>query len=119
MDAIPSEESIVLQSSSFFHNNPKGTNLPSPKEVRSAQHNFMHGHKRLDPQAQYIIRYPSLGLCVKYSQRVRLNEARALWLVNHHLGKSFVAPEIYGWHDDGSDTFLYIELIGGEPLDEV
>ncbi|KUI72311.1 hypothetical protein VM1G_07946 [Cytospora mali] len=119
MDAIPREESVVLQSSSFFQNKPKGTSLPSPKEVRSAHQDFMHGHEELHPQAPHIVRYPSLGLCVKYSQRVRLNEAQAMYLVNHHLGKSFVAPEIYGWHKDGADIFLYMELIEGEPLDEV
>ncbi|ROW10168.1 hypothetical protein VMCG_01852 [Cytospora schulzeri] len=119
MDAISPEGSIFLQSSSIFQRNPQGTMFPSPKEVRSAHQKSMHDNKALDSQAPHIVRYPSLGLHVRYSQRVRLNEAQALWLANHHLGTSFVAPEIYGWRKDGADTFLFMELIEGQPLDEV
>lgn len=119
METIPHQESMVLTSSSFFQNNPKGTQFPSPEEVRSAHQKSMHGHQALDPQAPHIFQYSSLRLCVKYSQRVRLNEARALCLLHQHLGRSFPAPEIYGWQKDGADTFLYMELIEGEPLDEV
>jgi hypothetical protein len=93
--------------------------FPSPKDVRYAHQKSMQGQKALDPQAPHIVRYPSLGLCVKYSQRVRLNGARALCLLNRHLGKSFAAPEIYGWQKDGADTFIYMELLKGEPMDGV
>ena len=85
IDAIPHQESMVLLSSSFFQKNPKCTVFPSPKDVRSAHQKSMQDQKALDPQAPHIVRYPSLGLCVKYSQRVRLtNEARALCLLNRH-----------------------------------
>lgn len=119
LDAIPHQESMILQSSSFFQKNAKGTVFPSPEDVRSAHQKSMQGQKALEPQAPHIVRYPSLGLCVKYSQRVHLNEARALFLVNRHLGKSFPAPEIYGWRKDGADAFIYMELLEGEPLDDV
>ncbi|KAI3393235.1 hypothetical protein diail_4562 [Diaporthe ilicicola] len=119
IDAFLCQESIIFQSSSFFQKSPKGTVFPSPMEVRSAHQKSMQGQNALDFQAPHIVRYPSLGLCVKYSQKVRLNEARALFLLNRHLGKSFAAPEIYGWQKDGADTFIYMELLKGEPLDDV
>lgn len=119
VDDIPHEDIVVLESSSFFQKNPKGTKFPTTQEIRSAHEESMHGKHALNPQAPHVVRYPSLGLCVKYSQRVRLNEARALCLVNRYLGRSFSTPEIYGWCKDGEDTFLYMELLEGEPLDEV
>lgn len=118
MDTIPHQDSMILLSSSFFRNNPKGATLPSPQEVRSAHQKSLKG-KTLHPEAPHIVRYPTLRLCVKYSQRVRLNEIQALCFLNRYLGNSFAAPEVYGWQKDGADTFLYMELIKGEPLDEV
>lgn len=119
LNTIPQEDNIILRTSSFFRNNPKGTELPSPQEVRAAHQESLPGPLTLDPRAPHIVRYHALGLCVKYSQRASINEARAMYLVNHYLGLEFPAPEIYGWLKDGADIFLYMQLIDGEPLDDI
>lgn len=118
-NAVPSEENITLSSSSFFKRNPR-TKLPSPDDVRAAHRASMPKHEnQLDPEAPHIVRYPELGLCVKYSERVKLTEAQSLYLVNKTLEGAFPAPEIYGWRKDGDDMFLYMELIDGERLIDI
>lgn len=80
-------------------------------------HRLQTGQQDLHPEAPHIVRYPEYGLCVKYSGRVKLVEAQALYMVTRYL-PDFPAPEIYGWRKDGDDVFLFMELIDGQNLSD-
>lgn len=57
---------------------------------------------------------PSLGLVVKYGAGVSVVEAQTQVMLRERLGDSFPVPEIFGWVEDGGQTFIYMSLVEGD-----
>lgn len=63
--------------------------------------------------------YESLSLLVKFAKapRVTIVEGQCLWALRQFLPQVPV-PEIYGCRQEGSYTYLYMELVQGVTLEE-
>jgi hypothetical protein len=109
LSALPSKESVVFESSSFFVHNAA---LPTPDEVRHA------ATHRVDPWKWFVVRFPFLRLIVKYGRQITIAEGQCLWAMRTLLGNTVPVPEVYGWYRDGDSTFLYMELIDAPTLKE-
>lgn len=59
-----------------------------------------------------------MNLFVKWGQDMRIEEGQTLYALRHSLGSVVPIPEIYGWHTDGEQVFLYMEAIRGKTLEE-
>lgn len=111
LSALPSKESVVFESSSFFVHH---TTLPTPDEVRhEATGSPPHP---VDPWKWCVVRFPSLRLIVKYGRQITIAEGQCLWAMRTLLGTTVPVPEVYGWCRDGDSTFLYMELIEAPTL---
>lgn len=109
---IPSDDDVV-----FLQKLPPAIHfLPSTETVRETarQSGIAHPENQGRPPP---VKFPSLGLIVKYGCEVSLAEARCLVLVRKHL-PTVPVPEVYGWRKDGKQSFIYMELIGGRTLQE-
>lgn len=98
----------------FYSGN--NTDLPTPAEIRlaaSEQGIDITGRWRPKP-----VRFPERRLLVKWGTYVTNAEAQCMWFINQHLGHEVPVPQVYGWTRDGEETFLYLELIDGDPLSE-
>ncbi|KAH7354216.1 kinase-like domain-containing protein [Plectosphaerella cucumerina] len=100
--------------SSFFKERQAG-DLPSPAVVRAT--NIASGHLR----ASYFnrpppVKFPSLGLVVKYGADVTITEARTQKMVREQVGSQVSIPEVFGWAEDEGQGFIYMSLIQGETL---
>lgn len=90
--------------------------LPSPADVRlraekdGAEFDTAHAF-RPGP-----VRFPELGLIVKWGEDVTIAEGQCLWFIKRYLQKSVPVPRIFGWKQDAKQTFLYLELIEGDTL---
>jgi len=62
--------------------------------------------------------FPSLNLLIKYGWEITIAEGQCLWAIRHLLRDLVPVPEVYGWCQDGKDTFIYMELIQGATLEE-
>ena len=112
LSTLPSSESIIFESSSFFVNH---ATLPTPDEVRRAA---CDPPVRVDPWTWCVVRFPSLRLIVKYGRQITMAEGQCLWAVRTLLGNTVPVPELYGWCRDGESTFLYMEFIQAPTLKE-
>jgi len=109
---IPSDDDVVL----LEELPPSIHSLPSPETVRETARQLGFGNT--DRQGRPPpVKFPSLGLIVKYGCEVSLAEARCLVLVRKHL-RTVPVPEVYGWRMDGKQSFIYMELIAGPTLQE-
>ncbi|KAM5361432.1 hypothetical protein ACJZ2D_013122 [Fusarium nematophilum] len=110
---IPSGEDAV-----FKNKFPPGLlSLPSPDAVRD------EAVKSDNPKVKYLerpppVRFPSLGLLVKYGSQVSIDEGHCLVLVKE-LAPTVPVPEVYGWCEHGGQSFIYMELIQGPTLEEI
>ncbi|KAH7011273.1 kinase-like domain-containing protein [Ilyonectria destructans] len=116
LNSLPSGSLVTFEQSSFFSRNGPDTALPSPSEVlaKSATE---------DPYFKEHINHPPvlfepLGLVVKFGKdpKVTIAEGQCLWSL-HQLLPQVLVPEIYGWRQDGDNTFLYMELVQGVTLE--
>lgn len=111
---LPSAENIVFRESSFFQKN--GPDLPSPKEIREKDvriNSYRARSSRPPP-----IPFEELGLVVKYGSEITIAEAQCLWYFNRYMKDVVPTPELFGWcHDDG-ETFIYMELVNGDTLED-
>ncbi|KXS97025.1 hypothetical protein AC579_3177 [Pseudocercospora musae] len=90
--------------------------LPSPAEVldRAVQQGIdITKTWRPDP-----IRFYERRLIIKWGEDVTVAEGHCLWFIRQHLAKELPVPEVYGWDHQNGLTFLYLELIDGDPLSE-
>jgi aminoglycoside phosphotransferase (APT) family kinase protein len=111
LSALPSKESVVFESSSFFVHHAV---LPTPNEVRHA----VTTPPPVDPGNWFVVRFPSLRLIVKYGRHITIAEGQCLWAMRKLLGNTVPVPEVYGWCRDGDSKFLYMELIEAPTLKE-
>ncbi|KAI2470456.1 kinase-like domain-containing protein [Annulohypoxylon bovei var. microspora] len=113
------DRGFVLPHSKHFADPGRGLSgeplLPTPEQVRAG------GRDPADPDTCSVTRpppveMPSLALLVKYGSQVSAAEAERLVLVRKHL-PAVPVPEVYGWCEDGEQTFAYTELVEGRALE--
>ncbi|KAL1879545.1 hypothetical protein Plec18167_004002 [Paecilomyces lecythidis] len=107
---LPSGKKVYFRESSFFtrHSIAK---LPSPAQIRSLPTYSYAGYPP-------VIRFPEIGVLVKYGRLINVSEGQCLWMIRHFLKESVPVPELYGWIVDGDETFIYMELLDGDTLEE-
>ncbi len=110
---LPSEENLLLLNSSFFKKN--AGKLPSPTEVRK-----VNAIKGVLPKVSRPppVTFQDQGLIVKYGSEITIAEAQCLWYFNIHMKDQVPTPELFGWLRDGGETFIYMELVLGETLED-
>lgn len=111
---LPSDDNQVLRDSSFFKDNP--VDLPSPEEVRQKDrelHGDCHPMSRRPP-----IPFEELGLIVKYGFEITIAEAQCLWYFNKHMKDQVPTPELFGWCRAGGQTYIYMQLVRGQTMEE-
>jgi hypothetical protein len=123
---IPKSPDFDVKDSQFFR---KFTKLPTPEEVRSqakAQHlagvcpddrktfSITGPHVRPPP-----VIFKDLGLFVKWGSAARISEGQCLYALGQLLKDHVPVPEIYGWREDGGQTFIYIEYLHAQTLEQV
>jgi hypothetical protein len=90
--------------------------LPTPSEVRAAARAAQQSQNFEHPSP---VIFTSLGLLVKYGGGVRVAEAKCLRFIHQHLSGHVRVPEVYGWRTDARQTFIYMELIEGNTLENL
>lgn len=111
---LPHEDSMVFKDSSFFQGNVG--DLPSPEQVR--QRDAELNGPYLPKSARPPIPFEDLGLMVKYGWNITVAEAQCLWYFNRHMRDEVPTPELFGWRSDGGQTFIYMQLVRGQTLEE-
>lgn len=114
IDELPMADNMVLRDSSFFSR--RNHSLPSPAEVRQ-KGTEVNGNDARSPRPPPIP-FPELGLIVKYGSYITPAEAQCLWYFNRHMHGIVPTPELFGWCRDGGETFIYMQLVQGETLEE-
>jgi Phosphotransferase enzyme family len=109
---LPTEDQITFPQSSFFR---LPSSLPPPGHVR-AIYRASGGDESLVTR---VLRFPELGLIVKYGINVTKTEGQSLLVINTFLKDAVPTPEIFGWCKDGPEVFLYMQLISGPSLDDM
>lgn len=105
---------MVFRDSSYFKEN--AGDLPSPEEVRQKAteiHGTCSTSQRPPP-----IRFEDRQLIVKYGSAITVAEAQCLWYFNRHMKDRVPTPELFGWCCDKGETFIYMQLISGETLEQ-
>ncbi|KAI8966426.1 kinase-like domain-containing protein [Daldinia sp. FL1419] len=110
---LPSTENIIFRDSSFFRN---GHELPSPEEIREKD-TKVNGFRARSPTPPPIL-FEDLGLVVKYGSGITIAEAQCLWYFNKHMKDTVPTPELYGWCHDGGETFIYMEFVKADTLED-
>ena len=106
----------TIYDSSFFREHRAST-LPIPAEVRAI--NEESGNIRATRfNRPPPVKFPSLGLIVKYGADTTVAEAETQNMVYKQLKGKVPVPEVFGWTEDGGQVFIYMFLIGGEPLEQ-
>ncbi|OTB12770.1 hypothetical protein K445DRAFT_320572 [Daldinia sp. EC12] len=112
---LPNAENMIFRDSSFFQ---KGQyDLPSPEEIREKDievNSFRARSPRPPP-----IPFEELGLVVKYGSAITIAEAQCLWYFNKYMKDEVPTPELYGWCYDNGETFIYMELVNADTLEDV
>ncbi|KAI1267651.1 kinase-like domain-containing protein [Xylariaceae sp. FL1019] len=112
---LPSAPNVVFRDSSFFQRNK--CDLPTPERIREIDIEINDYRARSDrPPA---IPFEDLGLVVKYGSVITIAEGQCLWYFNKYMKETVPTPEVFGWCQDGGETFIFMELIPGDTLDEV
>ena len=106
----------VISDSSFFIDHPASA-LPTSKEVRAINEkaNNIRGTSFNRPPP---VKFPSLGLIVKYGADTTITEAETQYMVYQQLRGKVPIPEVFGWTEDGGQVFIYMSLIEGETLEQ-
>ncbi|GAB1732857.1 hypothetical protein NU195Hw_g2659t1 [Hortaea werneckii] len=93
--------------------------LPAPCEVRNQavrQQAVRTGQDPADAFRPAPVCFPQDDLLVKWGADVTIAEGQCLWFFNQYLQDRVPTPRIYGWTQDQGQTFLYMQLISGDPL---
>ncbi|KAJ5557209.1 hypothetical protein N7494_001124 [Penicillium frequentans] len=106
----------TISDSSFFRKNRAST-LPNPAEVRAINEGSgnIRGTSFNRPPP---VKFPSLGLIVKYGADTSVTEAETQHMVYKQLKGKVPVPEVYGWTENGGQVFIYMSLIKGETLEQ-
>ncbi|KAI1763480.1 kinase-like domain-containing protein [Hypoxylon sp. FL1150] len=64
------------------------------------------------------ILFDELGLVVKYGSAITIAEGQCLWYFNRYMKDTVPTPELYGWCRDEGETFIYMEYIDGDTLED-
>ncbi|CAJ2510209.1 Uu.00g061090.m01.CDS01 [Anthostomella pinea] len=111
---LPNAENMTFRDSSFFKKH--GAELPSPKEIREKDiriNDFRARSPRPPP-----IPFEELGLVVKYGSEITIAEAQCLWYFARYMKDAVPTPELFGWCQDDGETFIYMELVDGDTLED-
>ncbi|KAJ5228920.1 hypothetical protein N7489_009628 [Penicillium chrysogenum] len=100
----------TISDSGFFREHRAST-LPTPAE----ESDNIRGTRFNRPPP---VKFPSLGLIVKYGADTTVTEAETQNMVYKQLKGKVPVPEVFGWTEDGGQVFIYLSLIGGEPLEQ-
>jgi hypothetical protein len=104
---------MLLHDSSYFNRN---TSLPPPHEVR--QRSVRIYGEDVDTFRPPPVRFEDLGLLVKYGSEITIAEAQCLWYFNRFMKDQVPTPELFGWCVDDDQTFIYMQLVPGDTLEE-
>lgn len=100
--------------SSFFKERRAST-LPSPADIRAINERSgdidATNFNRPPP-----VRFPSLGMFVKYGADASIVEAQTQIMLREKLEGRLPVPEVFGWTEDGAQTFIYMALVEGQTL---
>lgn len=106
----------IFPRSSFFVEK-RAAALPLPGEIRSLNeatgHLYATNFNRPTP-----VTIPSLKLLVKYGTTVSIAEIETQIFLHEQLQRHVPIPEVFGYDQDGGQTFLYMALIEGDTLQE-
>jgi hypothetical protein len=95
----------------------QASTLPTPAEVRAINEESgnIRGTRfnRAPP-----VKFPSLGLIVKYGADTTVTEAKTQNMVYRQLNGKVPVPEVFGWTEDDGQVFIYMALIRGETLEQ-
>ncbi|KAK9854401.1 hypothetical protein MYU51_004419 [Penicillium brevicompactum] len=106
----------ILYDSSFFKEH-RATTLPTPTELRAI--NKESGNIRgIYFNRPPPVKFPSLGLIVKYGADATIVEAETQHMVHNKLKGKVPVPEVFGWTEDSGQVFIYMSLIEGETLEQ-
>lgn len=109
-----SEDNVMFRNTSFFQENSGG--LPSPERVRQRDTEINGPFLRRSYRPP--IPFEELGLIVKYGSRITKAEGQCLWYFNKYMKDEVPTPEVFGWCCDDGDTFIYMQLVRGQTLEE-
>ncbi|UNI16622.1 hypothetical protein JDV02_003045 [Purpureocillium takamizusanense] len=98
-------------------NDNGGPALPSPAEIR-ALNRLLNTKRGTSYRRPPPVRIPPLGLFVKYGADVTVAEAITQTWVRDQLRGLITVPEVFGWTQDGGQTFIYMSLVEGIPLNQ-
>jgi hypothetical protein len=114
LDDSSHDTTRTFPDSSFFREHRAST-LPTPAEVRAINEESgdIRGTSFNRPPP---VKFPLLGLIVKYGADVTVTEAETQIMVYKQLNGKVPVPEVFGWTEDGSQGFIYMSLIRGETL---
>jgi hypothetical protein len=104
----------IFPDSSFFRRHQK---LPTPSEVR-AENDRSSNVRAQNFNRPPPVRFPSMGLLIKYGGDVTVAEAETQLAVYKKLIGQVPVPEVFGWDEDDGQTFIYMALIPGQTLEE-
>lgn len=118
---VPRGKNAILAHSGFFMRGRQEQPanrlaLPTPAVVRE-ECIRQHGARARNLNRPPPVRFPALGLLVKFGYLVSEAEAQCLLLVRKYL-PTVPVPEVYGWLHDGRQCFVYMELLEGETLED-
>jgi len=106
----------IFPESSIFKER-RAHDLPTPATIRAL--NKESGNIRAtEYNRPPPVIIPSLGLAVKYGADVTITEATTQMMVREQLQGQVPVPEVFGWTEDGGQTFIYMSLIEGETLQQ-
>ncbi|KAJ5201753.1 uncharacterized protein N7498_006416 [Penicillium cinerascens] len=106
----------TISDSTFFREHRAST-LPNPAEVRAINEGSgnIRGTRFNRPPP---VKFPSLGLIVKYGADTTVTEAETQHMVYKQLKGKVPVPEVFGWTENGGQVFIYMSLIRGETLEQ-
>ncbi|KAI0095802.1 kinase-like domain-containing protein [Nemania sp. FL0031] len=104
----------IFPNSSFFREK-RAASLPTPAQIRALNEKNC-GVVRYDwPRP---VKIESLGIFVKYGTFVTETEMQTQVWIREKLQGRVPIPEVFGWAQDQGQTFIYMSLIHGDPLNE-
>lgn len=113
-DSSP-DRTRTISDSSFFKEH-RASMLPTPAEVR-AINKESGGICATSFNRPPPVKFPLLGLLVKYGADVTVTEAETQHMIYKRLKGKVPVPEVFGWTNDGGQVFIYMSLIEGETLE--
>lgn len=109
------ENFIIIYPQSSFFREDRAAALPLPTEIR-ALNEVSDDFRAKSLDSPTPVKFPSLGLIVKYGTDVTAAEIEAQVMMYERLKGHVPVPEVYGWAKDGNQRFLYMALIEGDTL---